>query len=99
MPGGGFDKLIFKNGMTIDTGTYHRCLHPKYFECNYSGDTCNFLDKPFGTFHDGSDEATGAVMQGSEIRPILEGCRTEVLRRNPQVRNLLCHPGISLEIF
>ena len=60
---GGFEKIIFKNGMWINTGTYSHYLHHKYFECNYAGDTMNFLDKFFGTFHDGSEEATEKVME------------------------------------
>ena len=53
----GFDKIVFKNGMHLHTGTYFHYLHHKYFECNYSGDTSNYLDKWFGTMHDGSDES------------------------------------------
>ena len=49
--------------MWINTGTYSHYLHHKYFECNYAGDTMNFLDKFFGTFHDGSEEATEKVME------------------------------------
>ena len=60
---GGFDKLVLKNGFSVNTGTYNHYLHHKYFECNYSGDTANCLDKLFGTFHDGSDEATEALKQ------------------------------------
>ena len=32
------------------------------FECNYSGGSLSYLDKIFGTFHDGSEEATQEVM-------------------------------------
>jgi len=53
----GFDKIVFKNGIHLHTGTYFHYLHHKYFECNYSGDTSNYLDKWFGTMHDGSDES------------------------------------------
>jgi len=59
----GFDKLVLENGFSVDAATYGHYLHHKYFECNYAGDTTNFLDKLFGTFHDGSDEATEALKQ------------------------------------
>ena len=52
---GGFDKIVFKNGKWISTESYYHYLHHKYFECNYAGDSMNFLDKVFGTFHDGTD--------------------------------------------
>jgi len=59
----GYEKMVFKNGMWVNTGTFHHYLHHKYFECNYAGDSCSFIDKLFGTFHDGSDEATEMVMR------------------------------------
>ena len=58
----GFDKIVFKNGLNIHSGTYFHYLHHKYFECNYSGDTTNFLDKFFGTFHDGSEKSKKIMM-------------------------------------
>jgi len=59
----GYEKMVFKNGLWMQTGDYDHYLHHKYFECNYAGSTVNFLDKVFGTFHDGSDEATEKVMK------------------------------------
>ena len=59
----GYEKMVFKNGKSIHIGAYDHYLHHKYFECNYAGGTVNFLDKFFGTFHDGSEEATRDVMQ------------------------------------
>ena len=51
----GFEKIqIGKIG--IDTTTQPHYLHHKYFECNYA-DGAIPLDKFFGTFHDGSEEA------------------------------------------
>ena len=58
----GYEKMTFKNGVTIPTGDYNHYLHHKYFECNYSGGNVSFLDKLMGTFHDGSEEATKEVM-------------------------------------
>jgi sterol desaturase/sphingolipid hydroxylase (fatty acid hydroxylase superfamily) len=59
----GYEKMVFKNGKYIQTGDYNHYLHHKYFECNYSGGNVSFLDKLFGTFHDGSEEATQEVMK------------------------------------
>lgn len=59
----GFETMVLKDGFRVYTGSYNHYLHHKYFECNYSADTANFLDKFFGTFHDGSDEATEALKQ------------------------------------
>jgi sterol desaturase/sphingolipid hydroxylase (fatty acid hydroxylase superfamily) len=59
----GYDRIVFKNGKWIPTGSFFHYLHHKYFECNYAGDDLSFLDKMFGTFHDGTDEGTEAVMK------------------------------------
>ena len=59
----GFDKIIFKNKIAIHTGTYFHYLHHKYFECNYSGDATNILDKIFGTFHDGSEKSNEIMLK------------------------------------
>ena len=53
----GYDKVLFKNGKSNRSGDFNHHLHHKYFECNYSGSGTSILDKIFGTFHDGSDEA------------------------------------------
>ena len=45
---------------TVDIGIYQHYLHHKYFECNYS-DGIIPLDKWFGSFHDGSEEADEAM--------------------------------------
>ena len=57
------DFLFYQYYLICRSGTYSHYLHHKYFECNYAGDTMNFLDKFFGTFHDGSEEATAKVME------------------------------------
>ncbi|MBV7330397.1 sterol desaturase family protein [Chloroflexi bacterium TSY] len=59
----GFEKMVLKDGVSVDTGTYYHYLHHKYFECNYSGDGASFLDKFFGTFHDGTEESTESLKQ------------------------------------
>lgn len=52
----GFDKIAVTDEKLVDTGDYDHYLHHKYHECNYS-DGVIPIDKWFGTFHDGSDEA------------------------------------------
>ena len=50
-----FDSIVI--GKTkIDTHSHAHYLHHKYFECNYA-DGAIPLDKLFGTFHNGSEEA------------------------------------------
>jgi sterol desaturase/sphingolipid hydroxylase (fatty acid hydroxylase superfamily) len=51
----GFDKVVVGDTL-VDTECYAHYLHHKYFECNYA-DGAVPIDKWFGTFHDGSDEA------------------------------------------
>jgi sterol desaturase/sphingolipid hydroxylase (fatty acid hydroxylase superfamily) len=56
----GFDTLKIGERLGIDGGGYFHYLHHKYFECNYGGSLAP-LDKLFGTFHDGTDEAHTAM--------------------------------------
>jgi sterol desaturase/sphingolipid hydroxylase (fatty acid hydroxylase superfamily) len=58
----GYERMIFKNGKSIPSGDYNHYLHHKYFECNYAGGGVSILDEIFGTFHDGSNEATKKIM-------------------------------------
>jgi sterol desaturase/sphingolipid hydroxylase (fatty acid hydroxylase superfamily) len=52
----GFEKVVVGERTAIDTECYAHYLHHKYFECNYADGSVP-LDKWFGTFHDGSEEA------------------------------------------
>ena len=52
----GFDRIKLGKGESFDPDSYAHYLHHKYFECNYA-DGILPLDRWFGTFHDGSDEA------------------------------------------
>ena len=53
----GFEKLEISKNISIPKASdYFHYLHHRYFECNYGGGTFP-LDKLFGSFHDGSDEA------------------------------------------
>ena len=56
----GFEKVVVGKDGAVDTDCYAHYLHHKYFECNYA-DGAIPLDRWFGTFHDGSDEAHEAM--------------------------------------
>lgn len=53
----GFDRFVVAGGRIVAGGDRFHTLHHRYFDCNY-GTAIVPLDKWFGTFHDGSDEAT-----------------------------------------
>ena len=52
----GFHSLFIANKDRVLLGHFHHQLHHRYFECNY-GSVDFPLDRWFGTFHDGSEEA------------------------------------------
>ena len=52
----GFHTLFVANKDRVLLGNFHHQLHHRYFECNY-GSVDFPLDRWFGTFHDGSQEA------------------------------------------
>ena len=58
----GFEKVMFRNGEDIEAGDFHHQLHHRYFECNY-GTTEMPWDAWFGTFHDGTEEATAPIKE------------------------------------
>ncbi|MFY0597891.1 MAG: sterol desaturase family protein [Cognatishimia sp.] len=53
----GFDKILVRNKETLNAGSFHHQLHHRYFECNYGSEEIP-LDRWFGSFHDGTEEAT-----------------------------------------
>lgn len=53
----GFEKIKAGETEAAKTGDFFHQLHHRYFECNYGTSEIPF-DKWFGTFHDGSAEAT-----------------------------------------
>ncbi|WP_419842939.1 sterol desaturase family protein [Candidatus Poriferisodalis sp.] len=55
----GFDRYLVAGGRTVAGGDRFHTLHHRYFDCNY-GTTLVPMDKWFGTWHDGSDEARAA---------------------------------------
>jgi len=46
----------------IDAGDFYHQLHDRYYECNY-GTTEVPWDVWFGSFHDGSEEATARIRE------------------------------------
>lgn len=53
----GFEKLVKNDSDVARAGDFFHQLHHRYFECNYGTSEIPF-NRWFGTFHDGSAEAT-----------------------------------------
>ncbi|MEM7428314.1 MAG: sterol desaturase family protein [Pseudomonadota bacterium] len=58
----GYETLLVKDKDQLALGAFHHQLHHRYFECNY-GNAAMPWDKWFGSFHDGSPEATERVKE------------------------------------
>jgi sterol desaturase/sphingolipid hydroxylase (fatty acid hydroxylase superfamily) len=58
----GFEKLLVKDTSVFDSADFHHQLHHRFFECNY-GTVDAPWDRWFGSFHDGSDDATLKVRE------------------------------------
>ncbi len=56
----GFEKLLIRDKETVKAGSFHHQLHHRYFECNYGNEEMP-LDRWFGSFHDGTPEATQRI--------------------------------------
>jgi sterol desaturase/sphingolipid hydroxylase (fatty acid hydroxylase superfamily) len=63
----GYEKILMTKKVGIESNSYFHYLHHRYFECNYGG-TVIPLDKWYGTFHDGSDDAQKAMHQRMKDR-------------------------------
>ncbi len=53
----GYEDLLIKDKRRLALGTFYHQLHHRYYECNYGNQEMPW-DRWFGTFHDGSNEAT-----------------------------------------
>lgn len=53
----GFERVMRSDRKIVKSGDFFHQLHHRYFECNYGTSEIPF-DRWFGTFHDGSNEAT-----------------------------------------
>ncbi|MCP5083023.1 MAG: sterol desaturase family protein [Alphaproteobacteria bacterium] len=58
----GFEGLLVKGKNSFVLGEFFHQLHHRYHECNY-GSSETHWDRLFGTFHDGSQQATEEVRQ------------------------------------
>lgn len=56
----GFDGLLIKDKKRMELGDFFHQLHHKHFKCNYGTSEMPW-DRWFGSFHDGSDEATARI--------------------------------------
>ena len=53
----GYEDLLVRDKRRLALGTFYHQLHHRYFECNYGNQEMPW-DRWFGTFHDGSEDAT-----------------------------------------
>ena len=53
----GYEDLLIKDKRRLALGTFYHQLHHRYYECNYGNQEMPW-DRWFGTFHDGTPEAT-----------------------------------------
>ena len=58
----GYSGLVIKGKNVVSLGTFHHQLHHRYFDCNYGDDNTPW-DQVFGSFHDGTPEATARVRE------------------------------------
>jgi sterol desaturase/sphingolipid hydroxylase (fatty acid hydroxylase superfamily) len=57
----GFGRIALNDQTSVNNDHYTHYLHHKYFEVNYGAEQFIPMDKWFGTFHDGSEEAQEAM--------------------------------------
>lgn len=58
----GYETLLVKDKDSVNLGYFFHQLHHRYFECNYGTGEMPW-DKWFGSFHDGTPEATQKMRQ------------------------------------
>ncbi len=56
----GYESLLIKDKRKLALGTFYHQLHHRFFECNYGNQEMPW-DRWFGTFHDGTEDATKAT--------------------------------------
>ncbi len=61
----GFENLVLGDKAHLRIGSFFHTLHHKYFECNYGNAEVPW-DNWFGSFHDGSPEATEQVREAKK---------------------------------
>ncbi|MEQ9487980.1 MAG: sterol desaturase family protein [Alphaproteobacteria bacterium] len=60
----GYEKLVIGNTAVANLGSFFHQLHHRYFNCNYGNSEIPW-DTVFGSFHDGTPEATRRVRKRS----------------------------------
>ena len=63
----GYSALLLKGKEVVSLGNFHHQLHHRYFDCNYGTDAMPW-DKWFGSFHDGTPEATARVREYQQAK-------------------------------
>lgn len=58
----GFEKLKVGKADVMDAADFHHQLHHRFFECNY-GNVDAPWDRWFGSYHDGSEDATARMKE------------------------------------
>ena len=53
----GYEDLLIRDKRRLALGTFYHQLHHRYYECNYGNQEMPW-DRWFGTFNDGTEEAT-----------------------------------------
>jgi lathosterol oxidase len=53
----GYEDLLIRDKRRLALGTFYHQLHHRYYECNYGNQEMPW-DRWFGTFHNGTEEAT-----------------------------------------
>jgi sterol desaturase/sphingolipid hydroxylase (fatty acid hydroxylase superfamily) len=56
----GYEDMLIRDKRRLALGTFYHQLHHRYYECNYGNQEMPW-DRWFGTFHDGSADATQAT--------------------------------------
>ncbi len=64
----GYEGVWIKGKQRLAVSGFFHQLHHRYFECNYGNAEFPF-DKWFGTYHDGTEEATRAMHQRLRTKP------------------------------
>lgn len=64
----GFEKVLVGDKKLVEAADFHHQLHHRFFECNY-GNVDTPWDRWFGSYHDGTDEATRQLRQRRKQQP------------------------------
>ena len=74
----GYDGIEIRGKTRLALGDFFHQLHHRYFECNY-GTAEMPWDKWFGSFHDGSAEATSQIQERRRRMHQMPGADDQVI--------------------